>query len=52
MGNACCGLGNAELLARQELLKEGHDVKKKSAFLGVLSRSECVRLQLNASETR
>ncbi|ETI34172.1 hypothetical protein F443_19251 [Phytophthora nicotianae P1569] len=52
MGNVCCGGGNSEVLARQELLKEGNDFKKKSAFLGVLSRSENVYLQLNPSGTR
>ncbi|KAF1774882.1 hypothetical protein GQ600_5002 [Phytophthora cactorum] len=52
MGNVCCGGGNSEVLARQELLKEGNDFKKKSAFLGVLSRTENVYLQLNPAATR
>jgi hypothetical protein len=52
MGNVCCGGGNSEMLARQELLKEGNDFKKKSSFLGVLSRSENVYLQLNPGATR
>ncbi|KAL4099578.1 hypothetical protein PRIC1_007379 [Phytophthora ramorum] len=52
MGNVCCGGGDSEMLARQELLKEGNDFKKKSSFLGVLSRSESVYLQLNPSATR
>ncbi|RLN88437.1 hypothetical protein BBJ28_00007614 [Nothophytophthora sp. Chile5] len=52
MGNLCCGAGDSEMLSRQELLKEGNDFKKKSAFLGVLSRSEAVYLQLNPSATR
>ncbi|KAF4036579.1 hypothetical protein GN244_ATG11287 [Phytophthora infestans] len=52
MGNVCCGGGNSEMLARQELLKEGNDFKKKSAFLGVLSRTENVHLQLNSAGAR
>ncbi|KAG7390501.1 hypothetical protein PHYPSEUDO_007727 [Phytophthora pseudosyringae] len=52
MGNVCCGGENSEILARQELLKEGNDFKKKSAFLGVLSRTENVYLQLNPAATR
>ncbi|KAJ8566681.1 hypothetical protein ON010_g6443 [Phytophthora cinnamomi] len=52
MGNVCCGSGNAEMLARQELLKEGNDFKKKSSFLGVLSRTENVYLQLNPAATK
>ncbi|OWZ17959.1 hypothetical protein PHMEG_0008030 [Phytophthora megakarya] len=44
--------GDAEMLARQDLLKEGADFKKKSAFLGVLSRTENVYLQLNPAATR
>ncbi|KAF4325473.1 hypothetical protein G195_000833 [Phytophthora kernoviae 00238/432] len=52
MGNVCCGTGNSEMLARQELLKEGNEFKKKSAFLGVLSRTDNVYLQLNPSATR
>ncbi|KAG1711689.1 hypothetical protein DVH05_008935 [Phytophthora capsici] len=52
MGNVCCGGGNSEMLARQELLREGNDFKKKSAFLGVLSRTENVYLQLNPAATR
>ncbi|KAE9031517.1 hypothetical protein PR003_g6579 [Phytophthora rubi] len=52
MGNVCCGGGNSEMLARQELLKEGNDFKKKSSFLGVLSRTENVYLQLNPAATK
>lgn len=52
MGNVCCGAGDGDLRRRQELLKEGGEFKKKSAFLGVLSRSERVYLQLNDAGTR
>ncbi|KAG7401064.1 hypothetical protein PHYBOEH_003259 [Phytophthora boehmeriae] len=44
--------GNSEMLARQELLKEGNEFKKKSAFLGVLSKTDNVYLQLNPTATR
>lgn len=52
MGNACCGGGNYEMLQRQELLKEGSEFKKKSTYLGVLSKTEHIYLQLNPSATR
>lgn len=52
MGNVCCGGGNYEMLQRQELLKEGSEFKKKTTYLGVLSKTEHIYLQLNPSATR
>lgn len=53
MGNVCCGGGNYELLQRQEALKEGAEFKRKTtAFLGVLSKTEHIYLQLNPTATR
>lgn len=52
MGNVCCGGGNYEMLQRQELLKEGSEFKKKSTYLGVLSKTEHIYLQLNPTATR
>lgn len=52
MGNACCGAGDGDLRRRRALLREGGEFKKKSAFLGVLSRSERVHVQLNETDTR
>uniref|UniRef100_K3WUB6 PH domain-containing protein n=1 Tax=Globisporangium ultimum (strain ATCC 200006 / CBS 805.95 / DAOM BR144) TaxID=431595 RepID=K3WUB6_GLOUD len=52
MGNMCCGAGNSEMLQRQELLKEGSEFKKKTTYLGVLSKTEHIYLQLNPTATR
>ncbi|KAF1328919.1 hypothetical protein FI667_g6369, partial [Globisporangium splendens] len=48
----CCGTGNSEMLRRQELLKEGSEFKKKTTYLGVLSKTEHIYLQLNPTATR
>ncbi|RLN91999.1 hypothetical protein BBJ28_00006822 [Nothophytophthora sp. Chile5] len=50
MGNLCCGAGDSEMLSRQELLKEGSDFKKKSAFLGVLSVQDLVIFAQNGQK--
>ncbi|DBA04964.1 TPA: hypothetical protein N0F65_006966 [Lagenidium giganteum] len=52
MGNVCCGTGNFEMLQRVELLKEGGTFKRKVTYLGVLSKTDTVFLQLNAAATR
>jgi hypothetical protein len=52
MGNLCCGFGNYEMIQRQTLLREGNDFKKKTTYLGVLSKNEDIFLQLNVAATR
>ncbi|TMW64834.1 hypothetical protein Poli38472_009001 [Pythium oligandrum] len=52
MGNVCCGGGDYEMLQRQEVLKEGNDFKKKTTYLGVLSKTESIYLQLNPTATK
>ncbi|KAJ0398612.1 hypothetical protein ATCC90586_007985 [Pythium insidiosum] len=52
MGNVCCGVGDYEMLQRQEVLKEGATFKRKLTYLGLISKHDSVFLQLNASATR
>ncbi|TYZ64973.1 hypothetical protein PybrP1_005765 [[Pythium] brassicae (nom. inval.)] len=54
MGNVCCGGGSdAELLQRQQLLKDGAEFTRQAPFLGgVLRRAERIHLQLSPSATR
>lgn len=54
MGNVCCGGGgDAELLQRQQLLKDGAEFTRQVPFLGgVLHRAERIHLQLSPSAAR
>ncbi|GLD93505.1 hypothetical protein PINS_up002097 [Pythium insidiosum] len=52
MGNVCCGVGDYEMLQRQEALKEGATFKRKLTYLGLISKHDSIFLQLNASATR